>query len=238
MTILASALEQSLRSFNFSFDEQIYAIRRNLMVVSSILIGLTFIKAPEGGNFEINIGIIKGVIEKPHFVYIFAAIVCLYYLLWFYAHCRGLIVKNYSSIKNAFLHRLAALRATDEYHRFRDDIPENLPANVNFRTTGGGGSRYLCESQLIDPLQDIKPYALGIEKLAKSKAFSIKGNPKSQIVYYEHKSIPEDLYFLQKNMDFYWRSTISAAFVTILPISYASLALVAMSIHLYNFQAK
>ena len=91
MKLFDQAHEKSKNLIDFKFDDKVYTIRRNLMIVSSIVIALTFMSPLAQGSYEINIGVIKGVMEKPEYVSYFLAITCIYYLLWFYIHCKKIL---------------------------------------------------------------------------------------------------------------------------------------------------
>lgn len=88
MTVLDKALERSKKTLEFDFDDKLYAIRRNLMIASSIAIGATFLSPPQEGFYVVNIGVLNGAVEKPEYISYFLALVCIYYLIWFYVHCR------------------------------------------------------------------------------------------------------------------------------------------------------
>lgn len=232
MSLLHEALEKSARTFKFSFDEKAYTIRRNLMVSSSIVVGATFVSPPANGIYEINLGIIKGNLEKPELVWIFLAVICIYYLIWFYIHCRSSAVKSYCDIKHQFMSYLAALRVREIYRTIYEADPASLPKPRNYDPAGGGGDEGVWRVDARWTLDVPKKYAAGIEKLKLNK-FGFQEYGGELRYWYNYEASDEDLKYLSSYLDLYWRGRFSHLFTTILPIVYATFALLLLARHIY-----
>ena len=231
MTTLDQALEKSRRTLDFEFDDKLYAIRRNLMVASSVVIGSTFLSPPKNGLYEVNVGVLKGVVEKPEYISYFLALVCIYYLVWFIVHCRKVTVNNYQNIKHQFMSHVAALRVGELYSSLYNHIEKNLPVPPQFRASGGGGGKWTVGVEFVERVEI--EHALGIQQL-KDAGFNIqKSNGKLKITY-QYEAVFEDFRFLNIHLDHYWRGKLSYLFTTVLPMVYSSIAIVLLALHIYN----
>ncbi len=233
MNVYHLVQEQTSEWLNYKFDDKLYAIRRNLMIASSIVIASTFINPPQSGVFEVNIGLVKGVLQNPLYLYYFLAISCLYYLVWFYIHCRYVAAQNYRDIKHRFFYYLAAHRAKEAYVRVYSSSDKNLPQPPEFQPTGGGGSTSEWGSK-INFVKKVKlEYASGLETL-KENGFTISEYKRELIVNYSYSPVFEDFQYLKIHLDMFWRAKWSQIFTTVIPIAYAVLALILLSFNIYG----
>ena len=106
---MQSALKESLKVIDFHFDDTSTALRRNLLMFSTIALAASAL-SPVGDSqsFEINAILVKGEIDNPRLVYGFIFFVCAYYLIHFCVYCRALILKQYDEISSCY-----AVCATD-----------------------------------------------------------------------------------------------------------------------------
>ncbi len=225
--------ERMKEDFKFKFDDKSYAIRRNLMIASTIVIASTFVSPPPGGEFEVNIGIVKGVLKNPEYLYYFLGISCIYYLLWFYIHCRYLAFINYRDIKHRFFYFLSSYRAKEAYETVYNNNNKCLPKPPSFEPMGGGGSSDQWSSQVnfAEKVKDEYPEGLNYLKLS---GFSV-GEHKDLInIHYKYTPTHEDYNYLKFTLDLFWRLKWSQVFTTVLPIVYAAGALLLLSFHIYE----
>ncbi len=227
MNVLYMALERSKRALHFSFDDQLYAIRRNLMIASSVVIGSTFLSPPKDGVYEVNIGVIKGVVEKPEYISYFLALVCTYYLLWFYVQCRKVAVDNYQNIKTTFMGHVAALRADAAYQSLGIGGVGSPAFRVNHTTNG------VMKAGISFPESSVKDYAFSVEKF-KGTEFNIGRKNGSIFIDYPYAAVLEDFKYLNIHLDHYWRGRVSYLFTTALPIAYASFAIALLGVHIHS----
>lgn len=232
MTLLHEALEKSVRTFNFPFDEKVYTIRRNLMVSSSVVTASTFISPPTNGTYEVNLGVIKGNIETPELVWIFLAVICFYYLIWFYIHCRSNAVKKYQDIKHQFMSHLAALRVGEIYRKVYEADPASLPKPHKYEKAGGGGEqgRWRVDGRWV--LEAETRYSSGIDQL-KQEGFGFQVYGGELRYWCEYEPTDQDLQYLSIYLDLYWRGRFSHMFTTVLPIIYGAGSLVLLARHIY-----
>lgn len=229
MSALDKALERSRKSIEFNFDEKLYVIRRNLMIASSVVVGSTFISQPKGGMYEVNIGVIKGAVEKPEYISYFLALVCFYYLSWFYIHCRKVTMDNYSSIRTKFMCHLAELIAEDKYKSLTNTPIGTPPRGPAFKALGGGTDGLWNASTLIPPTRGIPE-----KERLESAGFAAQKTDKGTSISYQHKSGYEDIKYFNIHLDHYWRGKASYIFTTILPMAYSIFAILLLGVHIYN----
>jgi len=225
--------ESTKESLKYNFDDKLYAIRRNLMLASTIVIAASFISPPDSGVFEVNIGLVKGVLKNPEYLYYFLVISCLYYLVWFYIHCRYVAVHNYSDIKHKFFYHLAAFRAKEAYENIYDKEKRNLPQPPNFDPRGGGGPTSEWSSQVKFSDKGKHEYREGLEALERV-GFTISDYKGEVIVRYSYTPTFEDFQYLNIHLDLFWRSKWSQLFTTVLPIAYSVAALLLLSFNIYD----
>jgi hypothetical protein len=234
MNIYDVVHEKTKKSLNVVFDDKLYSIRRNLMVVSTIVISSTFISPLKAGSYEVNIGLIKGILEEPVYLYYFLAVSCLYYLVWFYIHCRSVVVLNYDTIKFQFMNNLGAIRAEEKYSLIRyDHKKNNTPFSISLTPKGGGGGsgKWISEFRMNENVKQHKPEWL--ESL-RASGFDIQESHGELLVSFTYSPILEDFQYLKYHLDLYWRGRLSYLFTTALPIFYASLSLIILSGHIYG----
>jgi len=216
----------------YNFDDKLYSIRRSLMIASTIVIAASFISPGKNGVFEVNIGLIKGVLQHPELLYYFLIISCLYYLIWFYIHCRYVALLNYRDVKHRFFYHLAAFRAKETYENVYDKSTKNLPATPNFEPKGGGGSTSEWSSQIKFAKKVKYEYSSGLEALKKA-GFEINEYKNEIIVHHVYTPTLEDFQYLKIHMDLFWRAKWSQLFTTVLPIIYSVASILFLSYRLY-----
>lgn len=223
MNLGRQALQDSRKLQRFDFDKHTYTIRRNLMIISSLAIASTFISPiVSTGKYEINIGIVKGTIDNPILLYIFLAISCIYYLIWFYIHCKRLVINNYKSILHSFDQALVLSNAKRNYTKIMktQGLPE-FSLNGNLKVTANLNENFIqrYQGQIVD--------------LENSALFEIETVDNGKKLSYTHIYSDIDLEYVNAHVDQYWRTRKEEAFITLLPIGYSIIAISLIGLHIY-----
>jgi len=226
------ALQVSTKLQRFNFDEQTYTIRRNLMIVSSLAIASTFVTPLDTGKYEINMGIIKGNIDNPILLYLFLGISCLYYLSWFVIHCKRLVVRNYSSIKQSYLIALSMLNAKEEFKKFTKNCEPKFSGTPDFIGTRGSHKQWTVRANLNSHV--VTNYTSMIDNLEKNSPFTMTDVSDGKSLEYAHEYSANDLVFLNIHIDQFWRTRKEEAFITLLPIGYSIIAIFLIGLHIYT----
>lgn len=241
MLLAEKALQQSKVLQKFEFDGQAYTIRRNLMVSSSLAIAAAFVSPPPSGVYEVNLAIVKGVINNPILLYLFLGVVCLYYMLWFYIHCKKLVILNYDAIVSSFSLALAHLNADQKYReiasrqkqpqgRRRHDIPR-----LNFQPQRGGMNSAIVQGSLKD--RSLRHFPDLEASLRGHVNFSVGRIEDSITISYHQAITTEDQLFLNVHLDHYWRSRKEEWFITVLPLIFSCIGLFAIGWRIYALQS-
>jgi len=231
MNLGIRALQMSTQIQRFNFDEQTYTIRRNLMIISSLAVASTFVSPLTTGKYEINMGIIKGNIDNPILLYLFLAVSCIYYLIWFYIHCKRLVVRNYEDIKRSFHVSLAQLNAKAIFQEFTKDFEPRFQGTPDFIFKGGSPTKWKVGGNLNS--HAIRNHANMVDELKTNSPFVIENTSDGISLDYEHTSTTDDLVYLSIHLDQYWRTRKEEAFITLLPIGYAVTAISLIGLHIY-----
>lgn len=219
-------LRKSTEVKHFEFDEQTYTIRKNLMLFSSLAIALTFISPfPKTGDYEVNLGIIKGVIDNPILVYIFLDFVCGYYLIWFYFHCRRLVVPNYLTIRNSFEAVIALMHAREKFKELTKVIGPAVLGEPKFTYSAFGEVKGVLGIALNDHPEMMK-------NIREKSEFIITENNNAFYIHYVHKLDDRDLIYLNSHLDQFFRLRKEEIIVTVLPIAYSTLSIILIAFHI------
>lgn len=232
MSLAFNALNNAANEHRFNFDAQSYSIRKNLMVASSLSIALTFVSPLEGtGKYAVNLGFLKGDIDNPVLIYIFLAITCGYYLVWFYIHCKSITVKNYSTIRRSFVSSLAVQHARDKFKKFTLEYEPKYTSIPNFTPGGGSGDSWFVFARI----GDIKlRYPDFIKNLCDNSEFSVTTEKEGFQIKYSHTPSDRDLIFLSCHIDKFWRVKKEVLVVTVLPIAYATFSIILIVAHIWG----
>jgi len=229
MTLLDQALNLSQESIEYEFDDKLYTIRRNLMVISTVTIASTFLSPPLSGKYSVNIGVIKGYLDNPEYISYFLALVCVYYLIWFHVHCRSVVVDNFKNIRRQFLSRVAVLRVSEIYNSFFCQFQFSMPGPpefefYNYHSHAGFKVGMNIHSQL-EP--DLK-------RQLEISGFLIEKRVAQLVLTFQYKDTSEDIVFLNVHKDHYCRRKASYLFITMLPVVYSFIACLFLMEHIYN----
>jgi hypothetical protein len=233
MELASRALQRSSQLQKFEFDDQTYIIRRNLMIFSSLAIASTFVFPLEAtGKYEVNMGIIKGVINEPILLYLFLAVTCMYYLIWFYIHCQKLVVRNYEDIKHRFVESLAQINAQEKFRVFCEELGSKFQGTPSFLSKGGDFESWKVTGTLSShALRNHPEIARDLQSMTEF-IVSVTGDGIS--LDYCHITTSNDLVYLQSHFDQYWRTRKEEWFITVLPITYSFVSIVLISFHIYG----
>lgn len=111
----AQALTYAVSRLQVHSDQQLFKIRKSLILVASISFISLFIQPLSShGYYELNIGIIKGTITNPEYIYFSLLIANLYFLCFFIDHCKVLRFKQYNSISDVIYKKFATDSAVSE----------------------------------------------------------------------------------------------------------------------------
>lgn len=233
MNLGSIALQKSSALQRFEFDDQTYSIRRNLMVFSSLAIASTFVSpVVETGKYEVNMGIIKGVINDPILLYLFLAVTCTYYLIWFHIHCQRLVVRNYNDIKKRFIEALAKLNAQEKFRLFAKDYEPKFQGAPSFVSKGGNFEAWKVSGNLNN--HAIRNHKEMADNLQENSEFFVNKTADGITVEYTHNSSESDLIYLSDHIDQYWRTRKEEWFIAILPIGYSLFSIILIGIHIYG----
>ncbi|MFT6908356.1 MAG: hypothetical protein ACJAS1_005053 [Oleiphilaceae bacterium] len=233
MELGSRALQKSSQLQRFDFDDQTYTIRRNLMIFSSISIAATFVSPLDTtGKYEVNMGIIKGVINEPILLYLFLAVTCLYHLVWFYIHCQKLVVRNYMEIKYRFVECLAQINAQEKFGAFNKELGSTFQGTPDFLSKGGNFERWKVSGTLSN--HALRNHPEIVENLQLKTEFIVSKTADGISLDYYHNTTSNDLLYLHSHFDQYWRTRKEEWFITVLPITYSFVSIILISIHIYG----
>ena len=233
MELGSRALQKSRVLQKFEFDDQAYTIRRNLMVFSSLAIASTFVyPVTETGKYEVNLGVIKGVINEPILLYLFLAVTCIYYLIWFYIHCQRLVVRNYNDIKNRFVESLAQVNAQEKFKVFVKEFEPKFQGVPDFQSKGGIFEAWkVCGNLTAHALRN---YPDMVGNLKERSEFLVQQTADGIAVEYTHNTNNNDLVYLNSHLDQYWRTRKEEWFISVLPIAYSCVSILLIARHIYG----
>ena len=219
------ALTESIEKLRFNFDDRTYTIRRNLMISSSLAIASTFLSPLESeGKYEVNLGVIKGVVESPVHLYLFLAVVCIYYLFWFHLHCKKLVVGHFNSQLSSFISSLARINAEDKFKEFIKNNNILYEGGTSFESKIIGVNRYTVRG-VLKKSYGINHFKSMVDKLKEDSEFVISDVADGINIEYTHECSINDLAYLNCHVDLCWRRRKVDMFVATLPILYSILAL-------------
>lgn len=131
-------------------DTQIYSIKRTLLIFASTAIAVTLVSPDNQGIYKINMGIIQGNLNNPLYLYLFLAVVCLYYLLWMHAHTSKLIANNFNNLVNQFMFNLSSMHAKDKFMEMGKKYSENWNGTPDFKGRSGSGGTYISSDGITE----------------------------------------------------------------------------------------
>ncbi|HCG5940486.1 TPA: hypothetical protein NJ055_004637 [Vibrio parahaemolyticus] len=213
-----SFVEKQAGKFSFEFDTEFFTIRRNLMFASTVSLLLFFVKPSSSGVYDVNIGILKGSIDNPIYLYAFAITALLYYVALLVSHCRNLTVSRYSQIKAEYFSALSESKARVTYMKAYLATNGVLPTPDKLTFS----QKHQHAISVIIPKFNIAKHRmemLGFEVLINHDV--------CELVYHSRRNLSQlELEVLRSSLDLYWRAGISKFVTVVVPILYAALVLI------------
>lgn len=214
-----SFVERQAGKFNFEFDAEFFTIRRNLMFACTVSLLLFFVKPSSSGVYDVNIGILKGSIDNPIYLYAFAITALLYYVALLVSHCRNLTVSRYSQIKADYMSALSESKARVTYMKAYLATNGTLPTPD--KLTFSHKHQHTI-SVILPSLRNITKHRmemLGFEVLINHDI--------CELVYHSRRNLSQfELEVLRGSLDLYWRAGISKFVTVVVPILYATLVFI------------
>ncbi|NRF26386.1 hypothetical protein HRJ45_15700 [Vibrio coralliilyticus] len=235
-----TATRKSSQLHQFAFDDQTYKIRRNLMVSSAIGAASVFLSPiASSGLYEVNIGVMKGSLPSVIPIYIFLSTVCLYYLVWFYIHCKKLAVDNFQDIQVQFSKALTSEHAEILFLNFIKKYPKSAllglikPIGVAFKPVSTNITKTSVVGEISN--QNLKKYPESlIEDLKEDGTFAVSESTRGLELRFSYELTLDDRIHLDSHLDKYWRTRAEELFVTCLPIICGLVAISLLAIKIYR----
>ncbi|EKO3495990.1 hypothetical protein LO872_002670 [Vibrio fluvialis] len=227
MNLAYIAFKETKLSVKFRFDERAERIRRDLMVFSTLAIAASFVKPVTSGSYEVNLIVMKGTIENPILLHIFIGIICLYFAVWFIIYCARLTLEIYENTDTQFTMKLASITA-DEL------LKKHLPVSVqsSFICNGFNNGEYYSRWEI--PKSSTIITDEFITEVSSSEGFKVNERSSMVEICYTFTPSFEDLKYLRIHIDKCNRAKREAMFFTVLPLVYAFISLLFLSIHVYG----
>lgn len=160
--VLEETFAQVKGSFRNDFDDRLHIIRRNLMLSSTVAIGISFVEPLKDGTYEVNMGLLKGSLQQPELLYGFVLIGVIYHLCWFHSHIKSIQSNSFFKLKDNFFRTLGANYATkiclnisEEAHKRDPNIPKitffSSKSNIS-----SNGSKFVFRQTLTEYLYVVK----------------------------------------------------------------------------------
>ncbi|MCR9474942.1 hypothetical protein NB532_00715, partial [Vibrio antiquarius] len=177
------------------------------------------VKPSSSGVYDVNIGILKGSIDNPIYLYAFAITALLYYVALLVSHCRNLTVSRYSQIKADYMSALSESKARVTYMKAYLATNGTLPTPD--KLTFSHKHQHTI-SVILPSLRNITKHRmemLGFEVLINHDI--------CELVYHSRRNLSQfELEVLRGSLDLYWRAGISKFVTVVVPILYATLVFI------------
>jgi hypothetical protein len=202
------ALIAAKRQYDCEFDQSITPLKRNLMFVS-ILSFAALNVSPKNGDYNVNLGVISGVIDKPELVFGGLLAVCLYHVYFFWIKCRYTIISsiNYPKIDEFFMYELSSIYANYEYFQLTE---LHLSRQVNmavqdFKISPENSREKGCFKVRTEiQLEHVKSYPEFYEALKQKTYFKVTENRGFAQIDFMYKPNGVDYQFLNIHRDHFW----------------------------------
>jgi hypothetical protein len=217
-----NALVASKRLYDCNFDQSLSPLKRNLMFVS-ILSFAALNVSPKNGEYNVNLGVISGVIDKPEIVFGGLLAVCLYHVYFFWVKCRHTIINsiNYPKIEEFFIYELASYHAFYEYHNL---VRLHLNNNINMavgsfnrspkNSRENGNWKVRSEIQF-EHLKSYPDFYAALTEHDNFEVCDIRGFAQIDFMY---KATDSDYKFLDIHRDHFWLTKRSEFIEHVLPL--------------------
>ena len=209
------AFRRCVHKYECRFDPSMSTKKRNLLFVT-LLSFASLMVSPKDGVYNINLGVISGVVEKPYLIFSGLLLVCLYHVYLYWINCRQTILNsiNFGKIEEIYMFELASVSAFKEWNELvRQHVnksinmaigsfirsPKSPQENGNWKVRAEIQSEHLkSQENLLKALQDNNLFELG-----ESRGFSqIDYIYKSKIEDYQYINLQKDQFWLTKKKDF------------------------------------
>ncbi|WP_028863994.1 hypothetical protein [Psychromonas aquimarina] len=217
-----NALLNSKRRYDCTFDQSLTPLKRNLMFVSVLSFAALNV-SPKNGEYNVNLGVISGVIDRPELIFCGLLAVCLYHVCFFWIKCRHTIINsiNYHKVEEFFMYELSASHAFHEYNKL---VRLHLNTNVNMAVGSFNRSpknprendNWKVRSQI--QFEHIKSYPELLSALNENKHFEINENRGFAEIDFTYKATNDDYKFLNIHRDHFWLTKKSEFIEHVLPL--------------------
>jgi hypothetical protein len=216
------ALFASKRQYDCNFDESITPLKRNLMFVSVLSFAALNV-SPKDGDYNVNLGVISGVIDKPELVFSGLLAVCLYHVYFFWVKCRHTIINslNYPKIEEFYMYELSSIHAFHEYHKL---VNQHLNRQVNMavgsfkRSPKDAREKGYWKVRAEIQLEHIKSQPEFLDALKQHEFFEVTESRGFAQIDFMYKSTEKDHGFLNIHRDHFWLTKKSEFLEHVLPL--------------------
>jgi len=222
-------------SFRIDFDERLFTIRRSIMVSSTVAIAASFIKPKSENGYEVNLGVIRGLVDQPQLMYLFIAFAVVYYFIWFQSHIKSLKSASYFSLKTNFFRQVSKDLANDVCLNICDSKIKTIPdfPRVAFFSISGVtevGEEFVVKTITTTYLSNLRK----IRSELIENGIQVEDKGDKIILMYKYRPVLEDYTFLSLIKNDYFIDFFQKTIVIRVPQLYAlfSLALISHRIYL------
>ncbi|MDX2367730.1 MAG: hypothetical protein QNK36_04900 [Colwellia sp.] len=216
------ALIASKRKYDCKFDQSITPLKRNLMFVS-ILSFAALNVSPKNGDYNVNLGVISGVIDKPELVFGGLLTVCLYHVYFFWLKCRYTIINsiNYPKIEEFFMYELSSIHAFHEYFQLTElhlNRQVNMAVGAFIKSPKNAREKGCFKVRAEIQLEHIKSYPEFYEALKQEEYFEVAESRGFAQIDFMYKPTGDDHKFLNIYRDHFWLAKKSEFIEHVLPL--------------------